>query len=354
MGRSFGGGRSGGGRSGGFSGGGRSFGGFSGGGGRGRSFGGGRSGGFGGFGRPRPPRPGYSGGGSFLPFMAGFGLGRSTGGGGPVGTPGGGRGNAGCVGGCGTILGIIVVLAFISALFATFSSCSSSALSTDVAASTVAREPLPAGAAETTSTHYLDEDGGWISDVNEFERGMRAFADETGVEPFVYILPNGSVTSTAELGQIAQQAYDQLFDDEAHFLLVFCDDDRGSFNCGYAVGSQAKTVMDSEAIGILSDYLDRYYQDLSLSEEEIFSRAFADTGERIMSKTTSPVVYVAICAAVVIVAVLIFTGVKKYRESKEREAEKMEEVLNTPLETFGDAHLDDLEKKYSDSSDDDA
>lgn len=308
-------------------------------------------GGFGGFGGFRAPRAHYGGGGggSFWPFMAGFGLGRSSGGGGdPV--PGGGRGNAGCGAGCGSILAIIVILAFISALFTTIGSCSSTSLSTDIAASTVAREPLPAGAAETSSTHFIDEDGSWIRDTATFERGMDTFYEETGVEPFVYILPNGSSTSTYELGQIAQQAYDQLFSDEAHFLLVFCDDGAGSFNCGYAVGSQAKTVMDDEAIGILADYLDRYYQDMSLSEEEIFSEAFADTGTRIMSKTTSPVVYVAICTAVVIVAVLIFTGVKKYRESKEREAKKMEEVLNTPLETFGDAHLDDLEKKYTDSS----
>lgn len=352
MGRSFGGGRSGGGRSGGFSGGGRSFGGFSGGGGHGRS--GGRSGGFGGF---RPPRPHvhYGGGGSFWPFMAGYGLGRGSGG-----SQGGGSGNGagGCGTGCGTFIGmvilIMVLVAFFGALGGGLTFCSSSTFSTDIAASTVDREPLPAGAAQTSPVHYVDEDGGWIGDVNEFERGMEVFYDETGVEPFVYILPNGSVTSTAELGNMANELYDELFDDEAHFLLVFCDDGQGSFSCGYAVGSQAKTIMDSEAIGILSDYLDRYYQDLSLSEEEIFSRAFADTGERIMSKTTSPVVYVAICAAVVIVAMLVFTGVKKYRASKEREAERLQEVLETPLESFGDSELEDLEKKYSDSSDDDA
>ena len=65
-------------------------------------------------------------------------------------------------------------------------------------------------------------------------------------------------------------------------------------------------------------------------------------------------VYVAICAAVVIVALLVFTGVKKYRASKEREAERLQEVLETPLESFGDSELEDLEKKYSDSSDGDA
>lgn len=42
---------------------------------------------------------------------------------------------------------------------------------------------------------------------------------------------------------------------------------------------------------------------------------------------------------------------KNYRASKEREAKHMEEVLNTPLETFGDQDLEDLEKKYQDPKD---
>ena len=171
------------------------------------------------------------------------------------------------------------------------------------------------------------------------------------MQPFVRILPNGRETSTEALSQRADELYDEVFDDEAGFLLVFCDDGSGSFNCGYTVGSQAKTVMDDEAIGILADYLDRYYQDYSISEDEIFARAFEDTGARIMSRTTSPMVYVAVCAAVVIVAGLVFFGVKNYRASKEREAKRMEEVLNTPLETFGDQDLEDLEKKYQDPKD---
>lgn len=356
MGRS-GGGRSGGGRSGGFSGGGRASGGFSGGRGHGRS--GGPSGGFGGAGGfgwgarpPRPPRwhrPVVYGGG-FWPFMAGFGLGRSTGGGRNGGDSGGSGGQGGC--GCLSVLIALVMVALLMVLLGgaatQLTSCSTAVLSADVAASTVDREALPASAVTAKlSRHYRDDDGGWITSPGTIERGMTAFYDKTGVQPFVWILPNGSETSTAALSAEAEKRYDDVFDDEAGFLLMFCDDGNGSYNCGYAVGSQAKTVMDDEAVGILADYLDRYYQDYSISEDEIFARAFEDAGERIMSRTTSPVVYVAICAAVVIVAALVFVGVKKYRASKEREAKRMEDVLNTPLETFGDADLEDLEKKYA-------
>ena len=106
--------------------------------------------------------------------------------------------------------------------------------------------------------------------------------------------------------------------------------------------------MDDEAVGILADYLDRYYSDMSISEEEIFSNAFADTGERIMIVTKSPIVPVAVCVAVVVVAVLAFITLKKHREQREREQQRAEEILKTPLEKFGDQEVEDLAKKYED------
>ena len=104
--------------------------------------------------------------------------------------------------------------------------------------------------------------------------------------------------------------------------------------------------MDDEAIAILADYLDRYYNDYSISEEEIFSKAFADTGERIMTVTKSPLPVIAVCVAVVVVAVLIFIALKKRREQREREQKRAEEILKTPLEKFGDQEIEDLADKY--------
>lgn len=332
MGRSGGGG--GGGFGGGFSGGGRSSGGFSGG------FGGGRSGGsFGG---------GHRGG-----FHGGFRTGpifinnsrRYYGGGG-----GGnhGDGNGGGSGGGMTVLVVLIAVFLLAGiLFITRGLPSGGS----IAKSTVEREKLPASAVQETA-YYTDADGSWVRSPSQLERGMRAFYQETGVQPYLYILPNGESTSIDELTARAETLYSELFDDEGHFLLVFCDNGYGSFNCGYTVGSQAKTVMDDEAVGILADYLDRYYSDMSISEEEIFSNAFEKTGERIMTVTRSPVVPVAACIAVVAVAVLVFITLKKRREQREREQKRAEEILKTPLEKFGDEEVEDLAKKYEDGSGD--
>lgn len=342
---------------GGFSGGGRSSGGFSGGGIGGRSgFGGGHGGHGGGFGGGFGGGPHFHGwGGFFAPRVIVNaprfgGSGSPNGSGGPSGMPpsqrpdgsGGRRGGAG--GSAGTVFTIVVIALFVLFAFIMLSGgCSGSG---QVAASTVQREPLPASAVSETA-YYTDDDGDWIGSPAELERGLKSFYEQTGVQPYVYILPNDETTSTQELGELASELYGQLFADEGHFLLTFCyDSARDGYACGYAVGAQAKTVMDAEAIGILGDYLDRYWYDFD-SEEAFFSDAFADTGKRIMTVTPSPYLPVAVAAIVVAVALVVFFVVRKRNERAAAERAHTERVLSMPLEKFGDAELADLEKKYA-------
>lgn len=373
MGRSGGGGgfSGGGGFGGGFGSGGGGFGGgFSGGSGRGRSAGGGfGGGGFGGY-----PGGYYGGGGSFWGGLLGGLIGSSRGGGssrppqmpvggpqqpgpgGPVGGGPGGPAGGGQPGapqgkapnsGCGTVFVILAAVLLVVLLVVALGGggCSASG----VPASTVERTALPAGAANETS-YYTDVDGDWIHNPAKLERGLRHFYEETGIQPHVYILPNGSVTSYQELEAIAKEKYNELFTDQAHFVLVFCDTGDGRFNAAYWAGSQTGSVLDNEAMQIFEAYLSQDYDDLSLSEEEIFSKAFSDTADRIMTVTPSPLPIIAVCGAVIIVAVVVFVIVRNRRLARQREAERMEQILNTPLESFADGELEDLEKKYTASA----
>lgn len=346
MGRS-GGGSGGGFRGGGFSGGGRSSGGFSGGRSSGRSGGGGFSGGGfggsgyrgGGFGRgypPHPPRNIRTG-----PIIINNSPHYGGGPGGP-GRPPENRGRN-TQKSAGLFILAIWLLIIVGGLLVMPLLMGGGGIQ----ASTHERERLPASAV-TETDYYTDQDG-WFSNRSRLESGMRQFYRDTGVQPYLYLLPNGTTTSVPELTELAQTLYPQLFTDEGHFLLVFCDDGRGSYNCGYTVGTQAKTVMDSEAIAILADYLDRYYNDSSVTEEEIFSYAFAKTGERIMTVTKSPLPVVAVCIAVIVVALVVFVSLKKRREQQERERKRTEEILKTPLEKFEDRDVEDLASKYENS-----
>lgn len=366
MGRSGGGGFSGGGFGGGFSGG---FGGGSSFGGRGGSFsggsGGGRSGGFGG-----QPAGGYGGGyyggggGNFFGgFLLGQLLGGSRGGGGGYGPQGGpdgpngpngpsgpsGGNQGGGSSGCLIAVAVLVVAALVVGLLGAVMDAPGCSGTSDITASTVERTPLPKGSVNETG-YYTDEDGSWIGDVSVLEAGMRQFYMDTGVQPYLYILPNGSVTAASELQEKAEATYDELFTDGAHFLLVFCDNGSGSFNAAYWVGQEALTVMDSEALGIFQDYLKRYYNDYSISESEMFAETYAQTGRAIMTteaeRMTPAIIVVAVAIAIVVVVVVIAIVLRKKREARMRELEHQEEVLRTPLEKFGDQELEDLAKKY--------
>lgn len=337
----FGGGFSGGGRGGGFSGGGgRSFGGGFGGG--GRSFGGGHPGGLGGgfvegmiLGSLLGGRRGSGGGG--MDPQGPRGPQRPGGPNGPQGgRPQGSSGMTGC-----SIAVLAAVVIIVLAVISGGASCSSSSVRT----STVDREPLPAGAVQETA-HYTD-DGGWISNPSQLEAGMRRFYEETGVQPYLYILPNGTTASTQDLQSRAQELYGQLFSDEAHFLLVFCDNDAGSYACGYWIGAQAESVLDDEAVTIFAQYLDRYYYDTSLSEEELFSETYASTADRIMEVTPSPAVPIAACVVVVAVVGGVVVIVRHRTKAKAEEQRRQQEILSTPLEKFEDGEVEDLAAKYA-------
>ena len=300
-------------------------------------------------------RSGGGGGGSVPPQMSPQpsgpqqpGSGDGPGGNGPQ--PGSSQGKS-SNSGCGTVF--VIVAAVLLVLLLVVALGGGSCTGANVPASTVERTALPAGSVNETG-YFTDEDGDWIHDPAKLERGLRHFYEETGVQPYVYILPNGSVRSYQELQSIAQEKYDELFTDQAHFVLVFCDDGNGRFNAAYWAGAMTGSVLDDEAINIFKAYLSQNYDDMGLTEEEIFSDAFADTADRIMTVTPSPLPVIAVCAAVIIVAVVVFLIVRNRRLAEQREAERMQEILNTPLESFADAELADLEKKYAQAGASDA
>lgn len=346
-----GGGSRGGGSFGGSRGGGGSFGGNRGG--AGRSSGGGRGGGsFGGSSSGRGSYGGNrgSGGPIFRPgpiFIPGgsrrrYGRGPSY--------YGGGGGNSGC--GCGTILIILFILFVLFSLFSgglLFGSTTSG--SNDITKSTIERKPLDKGSVNETA--YFTDEAGWIGNQTELTKGLKHFYNETGVQPYVYITDkiNGSTSTNLtneEMANFANQLYDQLFTDEAHLLLVFYEPVPSQYMDYYVTGTQAKSVIDAEAGDILLDYIDRYYYDNSLSDEEVFSQAFQKSADRIMEVTKSPWITVFIVIGSVLLIGLLFIWWQRSKQQKNLEAKQTEAILNTPLEKYGSSEAEDLAKKYED------
>ncbi len=320
----------GGGRGGGF-GGGRSGGSFGGG-----SFGGGFGGGPGGFG-PRPPHHHHH---SHMPIFIPFG-GRRRG-------YGYGGGGGGC--GCATLPVLLTFAVVILVLAIGFAALTQSG-GGEVTRSTVKREPLPKGS--VTETAYYTDQLGWVGSKTKLADGMKNFYDRTGVQPHLYITDtiNGTHNpSEDDFRAVEDEIYDSLFSDEAHVLLIFFEYD-SKYRTWYRCGSQADTVLDSEAMDILLDYLDYYYYS-SLSTEEYFSESFDEAGKRIMSVTVSPWVWVGGVAAALAIVIVAFVWWGKAKKQKNLEAEQKERILNTPLETFGDKDFEDMKNRYDDKKDD--
>lgn len=344
-------GRGGGGGGGGSRGGGGSFGGSRGGGGRsggsfggrgGGSFGRGSFGGSGGsFGGGSFNRPGGGGsfGGSFLGAFAGSRMGSGSSGGGNHNAPsGGGSTRSGC--GAAAII-LIVVIIIIAVIFAVSSGGS------DVAKSTVAREPLPKGS--VNETDYYKDELGWIGSKSVLTEGLKHFYDKTGVQPYVYItdtVDGSHYPSLSDLQVFANNLYNELFTDEAHLLLVFFEYTPSDYMQYYVTGTQAKGVIDDEAGTILLDYIDKNYYNTNLSEDEFFSKSFTDAADRMMEVTKSPWIIVLVVLGIIVIIVILFAWWKHAKKQKNLEAQQTEQILNTPLEKFSDSEAEDLAKKY--------
>lgn len=262
----------------------------------------------------------------------------------------GGSGNRGGSGprrqngtGCLTaVITIVVLVLLVSVLF------SSGGSNSDVTASTVQREALPAGA--VNETEYYTDQLGWIGNRTKLEAGMKNFYKETGVQPYLYITDsvNGNHSpSQAELEAFALEKYDELFTDEAHLLLVFFEYYPSEYYTWCITGVQAKTVMDTEAVNILLDYVDRYYNS-DLTDEEMFSKSFDAAGERIMSVTRSPWIAVWIVIGVLALVSVAFLWWRSAKKQRNLEDEQTRRILETPLETFGNDEAENLAKKYED------
>lgn len=333
-GRSFGGGRGGGSSFGGSRGGGRRLGGGSSRG-RGRPSGTGnrntggnrssRPGGY--FGGPRPFFGGYGG-------YGGYGRGYRR----PYGRRGcGGGGCTGCGGGCLTpfILIIAVLFIFNFAWRSVPGTNNQTAVQTvQINSSSIEREPIEAGL--VNETPYYVDNLEWISDQTTAEDGLKYFYEKTNIQPVVYITDNvdgDPNPSPDEIDAFAGRLYDELFTDEAHLLLVHFENyEHYQYEFSYhtVYGAQAKVLMDTEAEDILFDYLDYYYlQDPDeISEEELFSGAFRDTADRIMSVTRSPWIPVAVIVGGIILVYLLFSFWRRAMAKPEDKAAPTEKKDN--------------------------
>lgn len=220
----------------------------------------------------------------------------------------------------------------------------------EITVSTMNRDPLPAAACTESAVWYEDHIN-WITNSSKMKQGLRAFYQETGVQPYVIITDQingkgGSLTDS-EAEDYLQERYDELFQDEGHLLFLFLEYESGVYKEYLYLGNQASSVIDHEAQEIIYDFSDYYYTS-DLDDNEFFATVFKKSAERIMRKTaTSNDVAMRVIFVFGTVAVFLVVGtiILKKKKLDLKEAEEKRKILETPIEILEDEALKD---KYKD------
>ena len=277
------------------------------------------------------------------------------------------RGRGGCGGGCMTIVLIIVVLIFVMAIISWANNMATpqnwgAVQHTDpfpgVIPSTIVRTPLPPGQAIETGPMFTDHLN-WIGNQSQLVAGMNNFHRATGVRPHLYLIGEIYGTQTPSEDQLmsfATSRYNDLFNDEAHVLVLFFENEAQDYGMVVIPGNQARSVLDQEAQDILLDFIGRYYY-MDISEEELFSSAFNSAAERIMHVPPEPPdnrsvwMTIIIVAGVLLLVLMLFRWWQRKQEQKNLEAEQTERILSQPLETLGSgSDAANLAQQYMDDN----
>lgn len=178
----------------------------------------------------------------------------------------------------------------------------------DISWSTIQKDAIEGAPAPTQ--YYTDESGEYITETTTLEDAVYTFYSKTGVPLYVYILEDdSSYEEAADLYDITQELYDELFDDEYHFLVVICSNGE-EFLFNYTAGEEASSVMDDvEGITIFDDCINLYFDtdDVSGSIATAIKRAAV----HIMQAGNLGYRIVIIAAIVIAAIVYLFFRYKK-------------------------------------------
>lgn len=241
--------------------------------------------------------------------------------------------------GLGTLIACLIVFAVV--IFSFFMIASDDS---DVT-STINREkienPIP------YDNNCIKDELGYVENTSKLSKNIKNFYNKTGIQPYIYLKSyDETLTSDSQKDNYAQNWYEQNIDNEDTFLFVYYEDqDPNEIGyMAYVNGKQVTSVMDSEAVNIFWNYIDRYWTDNSLSTVEVFTKTFNSTANTIMEKsTTSNDIIKIICIIVGIIIVIggiIYILRMKFKRDKEKAKETVE-ILKTPLDKS-----DELRDKY--------
>lgn len=249
------------------------------------------------------------------------------------------------------VASLVVLIVFTAIMFGIVSFMFSGGTRTANVSSTINREPLTDSAAFINDC--IDDEIGWFDNISGTERKLQNFYNETGVQPYIVLHDyDPSLTTDEEKENWAMEYYDANIENENTFLYVYfaeqdTDNDVG-YMC-YVNGIETGSVMDSEAIEIFWNYIDRYWYS-DMSTDDLFVTVFDKTADTIMrvSTTGADVAKIAvIIIGVIVILIVLFVWWRAKAKREKEKAEETERILNTPMQDLvNESKADELAKKY--------
>lgn len=271
---------------------------------------------------PRPPRRHYG-------YHGGYGTVRTGGSGG------------GCFS---SIVSVLVVFFLIAVMYATFTNNFGGVQETS---STIERHKLETNNGYMNSC--IEDEIGWFDSVSRTETRLKDFWEETGVQPYIILKDyDPSLISDADKDRWCEEFYDTYFDREDIFLYVYFAEEDVDNEVGYMAyinGKQVGSVMDSEAVEIFFNYIDKYWF-TNMSTDDLFVKTFNDTAKTIMRVSTTGkdvALWVFIAVAVIAAGFVIINVMKQKNARAKQKAEEDAKILNTPIHDMAE---DELTNKY--------
>lgn len=241
---------------------------------------------------------------------------------------------------------IFVIIMFQSCAMSTGGSAGyTSSSSSGSQRSTIVREKLNTGNAYINDC--VKDELGWFDSVSKTESQLKDFWEKTGVQPYIILRDyDAGLSTNSAKEQWALDYYDENFDTENIFLFVYfaeADTDNDVGYMAYANGYQTSSVMDSEAVEIFWNNIDKYWY-TNLSTDEVFVNAFHDTANTIMHVSTTGkdlLKWGLIVTAIVLVGAIVINLVKQKNKRAREKAEEDQRILNTPIHDMAEDHLED-------------
>ena len=199
----------------------------------------------------------------------------------------------------------------------------------------------------TVDVGYTYDDG-FTEGSGMTEAACNEFYLETGIPLYIYTVKEyDKSVSTCDNYTIG--LYSGLFKDKNHVLIAYYDNVNW---WSWAIGDEVEKYMSESDVNELIDEIDYYWDDYSLTNDQVIAKGIASYQERLTAVKDGgnglAVGLIIVGLVMLVIAIYQFVNygsdVKKYEE----EAKKLQReiILSKPLETFGNQEMDDLKNKY--------